>query len=200
MRISNFIDEGMAESVCFNCGSNIKQGGIWYGVNQEVTVCPDDECIKSIIKLSIDSISDAMRCEEKAADYLLEIISSESNSVDKIRKENEENERQLLNRVFEMSIIENIFDKKKEEIIKSFKDFYEDMDRVINVELKSDKYEVFPKLDRFLDDFSDLMCGANSLESRLLFTDYLDGSITYEEFKKESIKEQRRIGDIGYEL
>lgn len=43
---------------CAVCGEEYGQGGIWSRTGEDITICPDDECIRSILHLAIDALLD----------------------------------------------------------------------------------------------------------------------------------------------
>lgn len=49
-----------AKGTCISCGTETRQGGIWHGINQEVVVCPDEDCLKSLLHLAFDAIEDVV--------------------------------------------------------------------------------------------------------------------------------------------
>lgn len=53
------LSEEFLRGNCFNCGEEIGQGGVWMGRGQEVTLCSDEECTRSLIHLAIDALQDA---------------------------------------------------------------------------------------------------------------------------------------------
>ena len=53
------LSEGFLSGTCFHCGEEVRQGGIWHGIGQEVTLCSDYKCTKALIHLAIDALQDA---------------------------------------------------------------------------------------------------------------------------------------------